>query len=51
MNRDVTVLRGGKAETSVLPDRSALRAVLAEHFGFDLPEAETMRVPDVPDWA
>ena len=51
MNRDVTVIHEGKAETSVLPDRSALRAVLAEHFGFDLPEAETMRVPDVPDWA
>ncbi len=51
MNRDVTVFHGGKAETSAFPDRSALRAALAEHFGFDLPEAETMRVPSVPDWA
>ncbi len=51
MNRDVTVHLGGRAETSVLPDRSALRAALIEHFGFDLPEAETMRVPSVPDWA
>ncbi len=51
MNREITVLRGGRAETSVLPDRSALRAVLAEHFGFDLPEAESIRVPSVPDWA
>ena len=51
MNRDVTVFHGGRAETSAFPDRSALRAALAEHFGFDLPEAETMRVPSVPDWA
>jgi N-hydroxyarylamine O-acetyltransferase len=51
MNRDVTVLHGTEAETSQLPDRSALRALLAERFGIDLPEAETLRVPSVPDWA
>jgi N-hydroxyarylamine O-acetyltransferase len=51
MNRDVTVLRGTEAEKSELPDRSALRALLAERFGIDLPEAETLRVPSVPDWA
>ena len=50
MNRDVTVLRGRSAEKSTLPDRLALRVLLAKHFGFDLPEAETMRVPSVPDW-
>jgi N-hydroxyarylamine O-acetyltransferase len=50
MNRDVTVLRGRTAEKSTLPDRLALRVLLAKHFGFDLPEAETMRVPGVPDW-
>jgi N-hydroxyarylamine O-acetyltransferase len=50
MNRDVTVLRGRTAEKSTLPDRLALRVLLAQHFGFDLPEAETMRVPSVPDW-
>jgi hypothetical protein len=47
MNRDVTVLRGRTAEKSTLPHRLALRVLLAKHFGFDLPEAETMRVPSV----
>jgi N-hydroxyarylamine O-acetyltransferase len=51
MNRDVIVLHGAEAEKSELPDRSALRALLAERFGVDLPEAETLRVPSVPDWA
>jgi N-hydroxyarylamine O-acetyltransferase len=51
MNRDVTVLRGAEAETSQLPDRSALRALLAERFDIDLPEAETLCVPSVPEWA
>ena len=51
MNRDVTVLRGAEAEISQLPDRSALRALLAEHFDIDLPEAETLQVPSVPEWA
>ena len=51
MNRDVTHLRGGEVTTAQLPDRTALRALLAEHFGFDLPEVETLRVPGIPDWA
>ena len=51
MNRDVTVLSGGEASTSQLPDRAALRALLAQRFGIDLPEAETLRVPSVPEWA
>jgi N-hydroxyarylamine O-acetyltransferase len=51
MNRDVTVISGGEARTSQLPDRSALRALLAERFGVDLPEAETVRVPSVPEWS
>jgi len=50
MNRDVTHLRAGAATTARLPDRTALRALLAEHFGFDLPEVETLRVPGIPDW-
>jgi N-hydroxyarylamine O-acetyltransferase len=50
MNRDVTHLHGETATKFHLPDRTALRALLAEHFGFDLPEAETLRVPAVPDW-
>ncbi len=51
MNRDVTHLHGDAATTTQLPDRRALRALLAEHFGFDLPEVETLRVPSIPDWA
>ena len=51
MNRDVTHLRGGVAATAELPDRAALRALLGEHFGFDLPEVENLRVPGIPDWA
>ena len=51
MNRDVTVLSDGEARRLQLPDRSALRALLAERFGLELPEAETLRVPSVPEWA
>jgi N-hydroxyarylamine O-acetyltransferase len=50
MNRDVTVLRGGVSEKHELADRAALRALLVEYFGFDLPEAERVRVPAIPDW-
>jgi N-hydroxyarylamine O-acetyltransferase len=51
MNRDVTVLQDGAAAKRQLADRGELRALLAEHFGFDLPEVETLRVPSVPEWA
>ena len=50
MNRDVTVLRDGVAGKHQLADRVQLRALLAEHFGFDLPEVERLRVPSVPEW-
>jgi N-hydroxyarylamine O-acetyltransferase len=33
-----------------LADRKALRTLIAQHFGFDLPELETMKVDAVPDW-
>jgi len=51
MNRDVTVLRGTASEIRQLPDRAALRSLLIEHFGFDLPEAEQVRVPTVAEWS
>ncbi len=51
MNRSVTHLHEGAASTAEIPDRRALRALLAEHFGIDLPEVETLRVPDIPDRA
>jgi N-hydroxyarylamine O-acetyltransferase len=51
MNRDVTVSSGGTLDRTQLPDRAALRTLLARHFGIDLPEVERLRVPSVPDWA
>jgi len=50
MNRDVTLVRGGETTTHRLADRAELRALLAEHFGFDLPEIAVLRVPSVPEW-
>jgi N-hydroxyarylamine O-acetyltransferase len=50
MNRDVTILRGKEASTTQLTGRGALRALLVEHFGFDLPEVEQLRVPAIPEW-
>lgn len=49
-NRDVTVWRDGVPQAFQLSDRRALRALLAEHFGFDLPEVETLRVPQIAAW-
>jgi len=51
MNRDVTVRRGMESQASQLPDRAALRSLLHEHFGIDLPEVERLRVPSIPEWA
>ena len=50
MNQDVHVIGNGTAEASQLADRKALRLLVAEYFGFDLPELETMRVDGVPGW-
>lgn len=50
MNRDVTVLCAGKTGKYRLADRQALRALLCEQFGFDLPEVEQLKVPMVPEW-
>ena len=40
-----------RSTSSQLADRVALRRLLAEHFGFDLPEVERLRVPSVPEWS
>ena len=50
LDRDVTVYRGEERSRHRLADRAALRALLAQHFGFDLPEVETLRVPMIPEW-
>ncbi len=51
MNRNVTFLRGADGSTAMeLADRAALRGLVAEHFGFDLPEIERLAVPAIPEW-
>lgn len=50
MNRDVTFRTENTVRSAMLPDRAALRSLLADHFGFDLPEVETLRVPAIEDW-
>jgi N-hydroxyarylamine O-acetyltransferase len=49
-NRDATITRGGVSRTWQLADRAELRACVREHWGFDLPELETLRVTSVPGW-
>lgn len=50
MNQRVNFIRNGKAEPGHLPDRKALRSLVVKHFGFDLPELETLHVGGVPEW-
>jgi len=50
MNRDVTIWRGNSPQTIQLADRAALRSLLIKYFGFDLPDAEHLRVPSIPEW-
>ncbi|HEY3521850.1 MAG TPA: arylamine N-acetyltransferase [Rhodanobacteraceae bacterium] len=51
MNRDVTFRGGGETRKVQLADRRELRTLLAEHFGFDLPEVEHLRVSGIPEWS
>jgi N-hydroxyarylamine O-acetyltransferase len=51
MNRDVTVWRGETPASTQLADRAALRALLVDRFGFDLPEVDRLRVPTIAEWA
>jgi N-hydroxyarylamine O-acetyltransferase len=51
MNRDASLRRQGELTTWQVADRQELRALLAQKFGIDLPEAETLKVPAIPDWA
>ena len=50
MNRSVTIADAAGSGTRELADRKELRALLVRHFGFDLPEAETLRVPSIEGW-
>ena len=50
MNQDVTVRDASGQQKRVITDRADLRRLLIDHFGFDLPEVEQLRVPSVPQW-
>ena len=50
MDRDVTEIARGETRTWQLADRAALRALIARHFGFDLPELEHLVVNAIPAW-
>ncbi len=50
MNRELTIRRGDTVERHQLADRGALRTLLLEQCGIDLPEVETLRVPLIPEW-
>jgi N-hydroxyarylamine O-acetyltransferase len=50
VNRDATFWRDGVPEKFTLADRAELRAFVAKHLGFDLPEIEAMKIPAVPEW-
>ena len=50
VGREVTLREGRVVQYWTLRHRPALRALLQRHFGFDLPEVLTMRVPSVSAW-
>jgi N-hydroxyarylamine O-acetyltransferase len=50
MNRDLTIWRASEPHSTQLADRASLRALVIEHFGFDLPEIELLRVPSITEW-
>lgn len=50
MNRDITFLSRNGISKTQLEDRAMLRSLLRDHFGFDVPEAERITVPAIPDW-
>jgi|SRR5579872_2645810 len=50
MNRDVTFRSGDDVTPLQLANRGAFRDLLVEHYGFDLPEFDTLRIPAIPEW-
>ncbi len=50
MNQEAHIIRNGSAERFHVADRKVLRSFVLQHFSFDLPELETMRVDGVPGW-
>jgi N-hydroxyarylamine O-acetyltransferase len=50
LNRDATIWRHNRSQKMQLGDRRALRRLLHDQLGFDLPELENIRVPAIPEW-
>ena len=50
MNRNVKTVRADRVYDTLLDDRAQLRAMLDTHFGFDLPEVLSLRVPAIEEW-
>lgn len=50
-NRTLTLRDGLGVTRREIADRAELRAVLSDHFGIELPEAERLVVPAVPAWS
>jgi len=46
----VTIWRGSEPEPAQLADREALRLLLVEDFGLEVPEISRLRVPSIPEW-
>ena len=50
MNREVNIHRGNTSEPMQLDNRTSLRKLIVNYFGFDLAEVEHLRVPSIPEW-
>ncbi|MGH7683532.1 MAG: arylamine N-acetyltransferase family protein, partial [Vulcanimicrobiaceae bacterium] len=50
MNRDVSYHSGSEVTPKQLVDRREFRKLLVDHYGFDLPEFDTLRIPAIPEW-
>jgi N-hydroxyarylamine O-acetyltransferase len=50
MNRDFSIRGGEVLLSGKLGDRAELRSFIAEHFGFDFPEVDRLRLPFIPEW-
>jgi len=50
MNRNATLWRGDTPQAIEIADRAALRRLVAEHFGFDLPDILHLRIPAIAGW-
>ena len=50
LNRDASRHRNGAVDSWQVADRGALRALLGESFGIDLPEIGDLQIPAIADW-